>query len=74
MVTDAGTVAVHVKRGGVEWRTVKPRAQAEWVGYVTRRPRPMCSASGRERRGRGGIAGEIRCYAESGGQVATRGG
>src|SRR3989440_727230 len=71
-VTDAGKVAVHVKRGG-EWRTVKPRAKQKWVGYDTTAAETAVLRFRQEGDVVDLVLQENPFYAESGGQVSDTG-
>src|SRR5207249_107314 len=68
-VTDAGKVAVHVKRGG-EWRTVKPRAKQKWVGYDTTQAETDVLRFRQASDVVEVVLQENPFYAESGGQVS----
>src|SRR6266550_1663823 len=71
-VTDAGKVAVHVKRGG-EWRTVKPRAKQKWVGYDTTQAETDVLRFRQASDVVEVVLQENPFYAESGGQVSDTG-
>src|SRR5436190_1071430 len=71
-VTDAGKVAVHVKRGG-EWRTVKPRAKQKWVGYDTTQAETAVLRFRQASDVVEVVLQENPFYAESGGQVSDTG-
>src|SRR5438034_11175899 len=71
-VTDAGKVAVHVKRGG-EWRTVKPRAKQKWVGYDTTQAETDVLKFRQASDVVEVVLQENPFYAESGGQVSDTG-
>src|SRR5881396_1514126 len=71
-VTDAGKVAVHVKRGG-EWRTVKPRAKQKWVGYDTTQAETDVLRFRQASDVVEVVLRENPFYAESGGQVSDTG-
>src|SRR2546430_2084349 len=71
-VTDAGKVAVHVKRGG-EWRTVKPRAKQKWVGYDTTQAETDVLRFRQASDVVEVVLQENPFYAESGGQVSDKG-
>src|SRR6059036_483152 len=71
-IADAGTVAVHVKRGG-EWRTVKPRAKQKWVGYETTQAETDVLRFRQASDVVEVVLQENPFYAESGGQVSDTG-